>query len=183
VITKKLPLAQNLLQAKAAFDIPTLSPHEALYLGLIPALFYCSKMGNLPSQRRTSAIQQYVDSGITVEKATELLLTMLTGNHAHVPIFFRELMDIDIKMVEGEESPIARWIPHHMTPVLESLAQSTSLQPRIRCCLAGICFQLATFKNHKEQSGDGWEALFIVALLVRCVTNTFCELVPLQGSY
>jgi hypothetical protein len=70
-----------------------------------------------------------------------------------------------------------------MTPVLESLSQSTSLQPRVRCCLAGICFQLATFKNHKEQSGDGWEALVIVAMLVRCVTNTFCNLDPLHGSY
>ena len=43
VVTKKLPLAQSLAEVREAFEMPTLSPHEALYMGQIPALIYCSK--------------------------------------------------------------------------------------------------------------------------------------------
>eukprot|EP00978_Attheya_sp_CCMP212_P031343 scaffold118117_cov47-Attheya_sp.AAC.1 len=181
VITKKLPLAQNLAQAKSLLDMSELTPHLALYLGLVPALLYCSKLNQLPHQRRGHAIEKYVDLGITPKKVETLLLTMLTGNTIFVPEMLRELMDIDVMIVDGNEIPIARWIPYHMTVVLKTLSQLAELPSPMRGCLAAMCEQFETFKTQKFQSGDGWEALFIVTLLVRCMTNTFCSLVPLQG--
>jgi hypothetical protein len=108
---------------------------------------------------------------------------MLKGDQARVPKVLLELKDIDIEMVYGVESPVARWIPYHMTVVLTNLSRNISLPPAMRCCLAAICEQFNNVRTHKTQSGDGWEALFVATLLVRCLTNTFCSLVPLQGSY
>ena len=182
VITKKLPLAQNLVQAKNLLDMPSLTPQMALYLGLVPALFYCSKLNQLPHQRREHAIKKYIDSGITVEKVKKLLGTLLTGNHAVVPEMLLELMDIDVTIEDGVKRPIARWIPYHMKVVLDTISQLNELPDAIRCCLAVICRQFGTFRSQKLESGDGWEALFIVTLLVRCMTRSFCTLVPLHGN-
>jgi hypothetical protein len=100
---------------------------------------------------------------------------MLTGNNLLVPETLCELMDIDVMIVGGKEMPIAQWIPYHsMTVVLQNLSQLHQLPSAMRGCLGAICKQFETFRSHKTQSGDGWEALFIVTLLVRF-------LVPLQG--
>jgi hypothetical protein len=141
VVTVKLPLAQNLYQAKKALELHSLTAHEALFLGLIPALFYCSKHSCLPHQRRSDAIEQYLDSGITVDNVAQLLLTMLKGDQAHVPKVLLELMDIDIEMVHGVEKPVARWIPYHMIAVLTRLSESVSLPASMRRCLHAICEQ------------------------------------------
>eukprot|EP00978_Attheya_sp_CCMP212_P048208 scaffold485595_cov130-Attheya_sp.AAC.1 len=65
VKTKKLPVVQSLARAKSLLRYPALSPHQAVYLGLIPALFYESKLNHLPHQRREYVIQEYLESGVT----------------------------------------------------------------------------------------------------------------------
>jgi hypothetical protein len=127
--------------------MPTLTIHQALYLGLVPALFYSSKLNRLPHQRRADAILKYVDSVITPGNVATLLLTMLTGNNTLVPKTLRELMDIDVMIVDGNEMPIARWIPYHMTVVLRTLSQLTPLPLAMRDCLAAICEQFETIKT------------------------------------
>eukprot|EP00980_Cylindrotheca_fusiformis_P003372 scaffold749_cov97-Cylindrotheca_fusiformis.AAC.2 len=102
---------------------------------------------------------------------------MLTGEYALVPEVFRELMDVDVV----EKKPIALWIPYHMAEVLLTLSRHTALPIAVRRCLGTIHKQFQSFRNQKIQSGDGWEALFIVTLLTRCLTKSFCKLVPLYG--
>ena len=149
---KKLPLVRNLVQARSLLGYSTLTPHLALYLGLIPALCYSSMLNNLPHQRREHAIKQYLDTGVTLEKVQSLLGTMLTGNYAFVPEVLLELMDID---VTERKKPIALWIPYHMTEVVLTLSQVQTLPVSVRLCLGTIHEQFETFRNHKIQSRDG----------------------------
>ena len=174
---KKLPLVRNLFQARDLLGYAALSPHLVLYLGLIPALCYVAMQNSLPHQRREDAIQKYVDTGVSSEKVETLLMTMLTGEYTLVPEMFRELMDIDVI----ENKPIALWIPCHMTQVLLTLSRLPALPVALRRCLGAIYEQFESLRTQKIQSGDGWEALFIVTLLTRCLTKSFCELVPLYG--
>ena len=185
VALKKLPDARNLQQAKHLLDFPDLTPHKAIYLGLIPALYYGSKLNRLPYTRRSEATAKYLDSGLTDALVRQLLSTMLDGNIKNVPAVLSELMDIDIAVDQnGNAEGYARWIPYHMVYVLENVSTRTSLSQPIRKCLKAICAQFETLASHKVNSGDGWEALFIATLLVRCMTGEFCQqLVPLRGSF
>eukprot|EP00978_Attheya_sp_CCMP212_P008982 scaffold21164_cov54-Attheya_sp.AAC.4 len=101
---------------------------------------------------------------------------MLTGDHGQVPKMFRELMDIDVI----NQKPVVRWIPYHMTQVLLALSRLNQMPDTVQSCLAAICDQFEIFRSDKIKSGDGWEALFIITLLIRCLTKHYCELVPLD---
>eukprot|EP00522_Entomoneis_paludosa_P011916 CAMPEP_0172440764 /NCGR_PEP_ID=MMETSP1065-20121228/1375_1 /TAXON_ID=265537 /ORGANISM="Amphiprora paludosa, Strain CCMP125" /LENGTH=660 /DNA_ID=CAMNT_0013189773 /DNA_START=135 /DNA_END=2120 /DNA_ORIENTATION=- len=172
---QKLPIAQDLVAARKMLSYPTLSPHLALYLGLIPSLYYTSMQNRLPRSRKQTAIQAYLKEGLTPEKVESLLLSLLTGCYTLVPSMFLEFMDntvIDNKVT-------ALWIPFHMAPIFFRLSMETSLPLNLRGCLKAIHDHFENFGEHKIQSGDGWESLFIVTLLTRCVTNSFCDLVSL----
>jgi hypothetical protein len=174
----KLPVVENLEQAKILLECPTLTPQLALYLGLLPSLFYESKLNQLPYQRRESAILKYIDSEeFTHEGIEDLLTSTLTGDYALVPKVFREFLDVEV----SDQNPVVRWIPHHLSPILLTLSQLGKVPIATRICLKAICEQFDNFRNHKTQSGDGWEALFIITLLTRCLTKRFSELVPLYG--
>jgi hypothetical protein len=174
----KLPVVDNLEQAKSLLDCPALSPHLALYLGLLPSLFYAAKLNRLPHERRENAIQGFVESGeFTWKGIKDLLTSTLTGDYTLVPKVFLEFLDVEVI----NQDPVVRWIPHHLSHILLALSQRHQIPLTARTCLKAICEQFDSFRNHKTQSGDGWEALFIITLLTRCMTKQFCELVPLHG--
>ena len=53
----------------------------------------------------------------------------------------------------------------------------------MRVCLKGIVELFLQFRGAKLESGEAWEALFIIVLIVRCMTGSFLDaVVPLSGS-
>lgn len=63
------------------------------------------------------------------------------------------------------------WIPCHMMVVLKEFAYRGSL-PNQHLVLENIVSQSDRFCSAKGQSGDPWEALFVVVLLLRAVNLT-----------
>jgi hypothetical protein len=73
-----------------------------------------------------------------------------------------------------------RWIPCHMMVVLKEFASLGSL-PNQRVVLRQIVYLFERFCTAKGQSGDAWEALFVVVLLIRALAGLFYDSIfPLQ---
>ena len=47
----------------------------------------------------------------------------------------------------------------------------------MRGCLRAIAELFEDFKDSKIQSGDSWEALFLIVLLVRCLSRQFDDMI------
>jgi hypothetical protein len=185
VITRPLPVIPSLQEARANFKFPTLSAQEALFLGLIPGLIVERKNKHPISQRRASVVASYVEylTELGGQKAPAevraLLSTLLTGNIGEVDESLRGLMTADLK----DDEIILRWIPFHMVYALSQIYQHRIifLPGDMRSCLEGIVGLLKQFEGSKCQSGDAWEALFLIVLIVRCLTTSFDEtVVPLK---
>jgi hypothetical protein len=151
----------------------------ALYLGLLPSLFYIQKQNTLPYQRRSDAIRNYLDSPVTLDGIVELLKSTLTGEYEMVPRNFREFLDIEVV----NQREVAHWIPYHLCAILYSLSCVHRISAPVRQCLKAICSHFGTFHSHKVQSGDGWESLFVIVLLTRCLTKEFGTLVPVPAAF
>jgi hypothetical protein len=64
------------------------------------------------------------------------------------------------------------WIPFHMIHVLESISISQSVSHSLR--EVGIIRDMfCGFETGKTSGGDSWEALFVIALMIRLVTRSF----------
>ena len=156
----------------------TLSPQHIVYLGKIPALIhtYLSPKGKLPQMRRAKVVGAWLkSSAFNLHAVEQLLSSMISGRISEVPIDLLEFMDID-KDVNGNQN-IVRWVPYHMQFITEEMADSNILSHDMRGCLRAIAELFEDFKDSKVQSGDSWEALFLIALLVRCLSRKFDDMI------
>jgi hypothetical protein len=64
------------------------------------------------------------------------------------------------------------WIPYYLDLVLRSFSNIESLNLNTRSFLLTIADMLNQFRTGKKDSGEDWESLFIVVLLVRLLSNT-----------
>lgn len=183
VITRPLPFIPSLQIAREKLKWQNLSAREALYLGLIPGLLVEKKNNRPTTTRRAEAVQEYIQSvgsdGCTGASVALLLSTLLTGNVESVDEHLQELMTADI--AQDGETTILRWIPFHMSFVLQQVSQQCLVVPlRTRHCYSAIAELLVQFGYGKWESGDAWEALFLVVLIVRCLSTKFDDhVVPL----
>lgn len=181
VILRPLPTIPSLFETRNAFRMQDLSAQEALYFGMIPGLILEKKLNHEIKERRAQKLHGYIDSlhemgqDQAVLSLSNLLLTLLTG-HPFDP--FQELMTADLNL-QGDI--VLRWIPFHMVEVLSAISNKYIFLPEsIRGCLKGIVALLGTFRTAKKESGDAWEALFLIVLIIRCITRQFLqEVVPL----
>ena len=100
---------------------------------------------------------------MTEDNGVRLLTSFITGQASLVPRPLLELMNI---VEEGKVS----WIPCHMMVVLKEFASCGSL-PNQHLVLKNIVSQFDRFCSAKGQSGDAWEVLFVVVLLLHAVTH------------
>ena len=73
-----------------------------------------------------------------------------------------------------------------MMDVLKRFAEESTLSADLKMVLSKIVALFSRFVNAKESSGDGWEALFQIVLLIRAVSNEFDDtILPLDcfGRY
>eukprot|EP00978_Attheya_sp_CCMP212_P016354 scaffold42769_cov63-Attheya_sp.AAC.1 len=105
---------------------------------------------------------------------------MLTGVSSGVPSHLHELMDVDTDPTD--RTNYVRWVPYHMAFVITKMSRHAAFSPELRCCLGAISDQFAYFRKAKSESGDAWEALFLIVLLVRCLCGAFdSPILPLNG--
>ena len=151
-----------------------MNPRQALYYGLIPSLIFLGNKGELGLHKCRDALLKCLDEGlVTVDNGVRLLKSFFTGQASLVP---RPLLEYMNTVEEGK----VRWIPFHMLEVIRVLADHASL-PSQSVILRGIVSLFDRFCSAKGQSGDAWEALFVVVLLLRAVTQQFDSTIfPLQ---
>ena len=161
----------------------TLSPQQIVYLGKIPALIhtYLNPYTAMPLQRREIVVKAWLaSSAYNADVVEDLLSSMISGDIMDVPESLLEFMDIDIDTQLG--SNIVRWVPYHMQLIMKAMSKSRVLSHDMRECLQAIATLFEIFKDSKIESGDSWEALFLIVLLVRCLTRQFDDtILPLMS--
>ena len=142
-----------------------MTAREALFYGLIPGIIYLAKNNNLGHEKRDAAIRD-CESLVSEELMKRLLQSFLDGNKVKVLPPLLQLMDT------GEDGKVT-WIPYHMTVALDVFGQNENLSHSMRLGLGHLVKHLEQFRDSKEASGDGWEALFVSTLLIRALSGKF----------
>lgn len=173
VMLHQLPLIPSLAAVNEAFNYHELTDRVALYCGKIPALIFEHKKGTPPNARRNGAIDEWINGGSDV-RVISLLRTMFNGIDSDVPPGLLQFMDTAI---EGE-TMLVKWIPMHMIGILTRIRQKSSLSHDLRGHIGKILNLFEKFKTAKTQSGEAWESLFVILLLVRVLTGTPDTLIP-----
>ena len=180
--TYSLPNIVTMSDTREKHNAGSLSPEEVLFLGMIPSLIHTSLHATLPHTRRESVVADWLVSGVRPEAAKALLSTILDGSIQGVPKQLLELMDIATDSETGTN--YVRWIPFHLQYVLERMAVHSDFPVEFRTCMKGLVGLFTSFKTAKSESGDAWEALFIIVLLIRCLCGEFNEhLLPLSENF
>ncbi|KAG7361112.1 hypothetical protein IV203_036212 [Nitzschia inconspicua] len=179
VILRPLPLIPSLKQARDHFKTPDLSPQEVLYLGLIPGLIVEELAGRLPKQRRADLVTGFINSlaakppAQSIKEVLLLLGSLLTG------MIFKPLQELMTADVNEKGNMVLRWIPCHMAEAISKLRMKGGyfLPKWLGKCLKKIVWLFVQFRTAKWESGEAWEALFIIVLIVLCVTGEFDDVV------
>jgi hypothetical protein len=178
--TYKLPNIVTLSDTRLKLKASALTAQTALYYGLIPALIHTSLSATLPHNRRSSIVEGWLLSpAFDVNTATKLLGTILSGDIGSVPDCLLELMDVD---TDEDGRNYIRWVPYHMQYVLQQMSTNALLSDALRKCLSALANLLVAFRTAKTESGDAWEALFLIVLLSQCLCGIQeCDLLPCTG--
>jgi hypothetical protein len=155
----------SLGQAKENLQCGSLTSREALFYGLVPGMIYLAKSGEPGHIKRDRAIQKCV-ALVSEESMRYLLASFFDGNPKLVFAPLLHLMDT------GKVGNIS-WIPYHMTEVLRDFGRSASLSQSMRLGLGHVVEHFQQFRDSKEGSGDGWEALLVATLLMRALSGKF----------
>lgn len=155
----------SLGQANSSLNCGSLTAREALFYGLIPGIIYLAKSNNLGHEKRDAAIGD-CEHLVSEELMKRLLQSFFDGDRSLVFAPLLQLMDT------GNDGKIT-WIPYHMTEVLRVLGRSSFLSQSMRLGLGHVVKHLEQFRDSKEASGDGWEALFVATLLIRALSGKF----------
>jgi hypothetical protein len=173
LVFQQLPVIDDLTVCKELLHLePTWNARKALYYGLSPALMH-TKAVNLEFKDMLATLSK--SNHLNFKQLKDLLETFVTGEYIKVPTLLLPFMDVDSK---GK----VKWIPVYMVAVLEIYAKALSSEP-ISNILSGICSLFNSFVEAKERSGDAWEALFVITLLIRILTKKYLHpLIPRSTS-
>lgn len=186
VVVQHLPLVPSLKIAIESFDWPELNARQVLFYGSVPALVYEARKNSeqeigvhLPSAKRDAAINACKEGNLVTDATIRHVLgSFITGDYRDVLAPLSQLMDTGTIRDGDEVRRIIRWIPYHMIPVLREFAKATGWD-----ILRTIPDLFDQFRNAKRKSGDGWEALFVCVLLIRCLSRTFeANVFPLRAD-
>jgi len=182
----ELPLIRKVCDAREIFNWPEMNLRHALFYGLVPALIYLARLENngekyLPFSKRDNGIDDCIKKGIVTNKSVRnLFSSFITGNKHSVLEPLHELMNT----AENEK---LRWIPFHMTEVLRRFASSNDvfppLEPSLQHAMLKINKLFEEFYDTNENSGEAWEKLFLIGVIVRVLSGQFDKVIlPLDSS-
>lgn len=173
IILRKLPLVSEMGEARRKLNCPRLSEREALYYGLIPGLLVERAQDHTVTNRRAKAVRFYVHQlnllgqNEAREACCDLFKSFVTGSVSSVPVELQELMTAE----QTENDVILHWIPCHLEYLLKEMWQNCKKLPN-RECMARIYEHLFNYLGSKTGSGDAFEHLFIVVIIIRCLSAT-----------
>ena len=181
VLLQELPLVEDLASAKALNE-NLKGAREAIYYGLMPGLIHDRSKRSPRSvlvKWNSRMNEQNKKTPEERKKAfLDVLKSLINGDVNLVPTHFHTFLDA-VNAVAGSER--VRWSPHHLEFVLGKLALDDDEADHLAKRMGDLCKNVLTAK---EQSGDGWEALFVLFLLARCVTKSWQEpILPDVGRF
>jgi cytoskeletal protein CcmA (bactofilin family) len=135
---------------------------------------YTSKSG----QTKSTVKRIYKDGNLVNDDSMrKLLSSFCTGDVDDVMMPLQQLMS-------SSRNKKVIWIPFHMFKALDSFGNSLPDSGPIKKILPHIISLFIGFRDAKTYSGLGWENLFLIALLIRCISSLFdSTLVPLDYSF
>ena len=171
-----LPLIPSLDVARQNLS-QDLTARRALFYGLVPSLIYEDARHGPPS-----ATIQILKCQPSDENVRKLLGTFIVGG-----IEFPEGLSPLLSLMSVVEVPVdpwmdIRWIPFHMANVLEGFSKNEKISPSFSRVIQAIATQLRTFSDSKSLSGE-WEALFVVVILIRCISGKFHRFLQLPDDF
>lgn len=168
VVMHELPLVDNLSTA-SSYLYSSLDAREAIYYGLMPGMIFEWGQKHSVAGKRNNAIKKYNEELATISgeqreiEFNSILLSLLTGEVEQVPEALHTLLDTSAAEPGSEK---IRWVPYHLEFVMQKIRFIDLEKSRLAQSIANLCKQL---HDAKESSGDGWEALFVLFLLARCI--------------
>jgi len=181
VLLQELPLVDNLASAKALKN-DLRGAREAIYYGLMPGLIHDRSKRKPQSvlvkwNRRMREHNQ--KTGEERKKAfLNILKSLIFGDVGLVPTHFHTFLDAVGASVGSQR---VRWSPHHLEFVLRKLKLDNAEDDDLAKSMEGLCKNVL---SAKEESGDAWEALFVLFLLARCATKNWQEpILPNVGRF
>jgi len=131
----------------------------------------------LPITKRDSVITECVrENLVTTHNMTKLLESFVDGNSDLVLSQLLQFMTVRPKTGQGASTIV--WIPFHMEEILKRFASGSNphyLSSDLKNTMSVIAKLFNQFHQAKEQSGDAWECLFLIVLLIRVATGSFEE--------
>ena len=170
-----LPLVETMADAQVKLGWPAITVREVLARGRLPGLIVVTRLdpaGGPPIVYATrNAVLSSVFEKWNDKSAKYLLDSFLTGQTEGV-------LEPLLQFMNASETGCIIWVPFHMEHVLSSCAASRELSAPIRMAVRAIADVMHDFERGKTAGGDTWEALFVVALLIRLVTGKIDLLFP-----
>jgi hypothetical protein len=177
VIIWELPLVWRMAEARTKLGWPTITAREVLARGRLPGLIAVSgaevARGVFGRSVNRDAVVASLSGKWDDASALSLLRSFLDGST-------RGLMEPILQFMNASSQGRIIWVPSHTEPFLDDCRFSTHLSPSLRLVLLSIATVMSDFERGKTAGGDSWEALFVVALLIRLVTASSHELLFIE---
>jgi len=170
VVLQELPIADTLTKAlklKSNLD----SAREAVYYGLLPGLIYESTSVRSIAGKREIFTRKFLSESQNLdEDFMKILRSLLSGKAMLVPEQLHMILDT---AGNGNGPSVIRWVPFHLSFVLSNLTEAGKFSYRpIAKHMETLCDNI---RESKRFSGDGWEGIFVLFLLARCLTGSCDE--------
>lgn len=173
---QELPLVPS-LKAALVLNPNISSTREAVYYGRMPAMIFESRPtrkdrnGKLVSRSKKSiagkrewAVKSFIERTTDYDDALKRILeSLVTGFSSTIPEELHILLD-SAPDRDGLMYKV-RWVLVHLQYVLGELGRVSFANCQLAESLSGYCDLL----NPKEESGEGWENLFVLFLVARCL--------------
>ena len=160
-----LPLVPSLQQA-VGLKKGLNSVREAVYYGLIPGIIFESTEQIIKGKRHELVSKALDTNSDRLDICFLAILRSIIVGKLDNDNFPHELsLLLDSVQREPEEVDEVRWIPFHLQYVFEQFgAKQDFIHAGLSKTMASLCNLL---KDAKELSGEGWEGLFVLFLIVR----------------
>lgn len=170
IVLQELPITDTLTKAlKLRSNLD--SAREAIYHGLLPGLIYGSTCVRSIVGKRETFIGNFLSESKNLDDDfMNILCSLLSGEAKLVPKQLHMILDT----AGNDQGPsVIRWVPFHLSFVLSHLAMTRKFSYRyIASHMQKLCDSI---RDSKTYSGDGWEGIFVLFLLARCLTGTYDE--------
>jgi hypothetical protein len=170
VILQDLPLVSSIEEA-IKLNNKLDSAREAVYYGLIPGMIYDSnRMGTNIAGKRAYHVRNAIKNNLgQLDNVFRHILRSIIDGYMGFQV--PEELGLLLDSVGGSNKFDIRWVPYHLQFVLSELSRTVFKYHLMAENLSKYCNIL---KFAKEHSGEGWESIFVVVLVARCLNRLHC---------